>query len=40
MHLGKHGLENIAEDLLYLFDDTPLKEEDLPTDKDFLKEDK
>ena len=37
MHLGKHGLENIAEELLELFDDAPLTAEDIPEDKDFLK---
>jgi len=37
MHLGKHGLDLIEEEFLNLFDDTPLKEEDLPKDKDFLK---
>ena len=37
MHLGKHGLENIEDEFLDLFDDTPIKLEDITTDKDFLK---
>ena len=37
MHLGKHGIEVIEEELLELFDDAPLKPEDIPADKDFLK---